>query len=224
MNSTTAVPLALYQANVELQSRLGELVQAGGQHWLEFGQRLVSDGIVESAAEFQDIIRTQDWQRLAALPADAFWRQLQQRFGDQQAATQLAVAAQASFVHGLQEALQDWQHQTVAALDQAGLALPALDRSWQELFSGWPPVLPAAPFAAPTSAPAPPPAPGRAAGKKAAARPPVARKAPAAAKKTTAKKAATKNVAAGKAAAKKAVKKPARRPVRKAAKKAAARR
>ena len=219
MNSSTALPLALHQANMDLQARLAELAQAGGQHWLEFGQRLVSDGIVESAAGFQDILRTQDWQRLASLPADAFWRQLQQRFGDQQAATQLAVAAQASFARGLQEALQEWQHDTVAALDQAGLSVPALDPSWQALFEGWQPVLPAASFAAG-------PEPSRAAAKQAARK--AAAPKPAAAKKAPpAKKAAKKTAkvpAAKKAAAKKATKKPAKAPARKPATKAGARR
>lgn len=229
MNSSTALPLALHQANMDLQARLAELAQAGGQHWLEFGQRLVSDGIVESAAGFQDILRTQDWQRLASLPADAFWRQLQHRFGDQQAATQLAVAAQASFARGLQEALQEWQHDTVAALDQAGLSVPALDPSWQALFEGWQPVLPAASFAAG-------PEPSRAAAKQAAQEKPAtpkaaARKSAAVRKTPPAKKAAKKAAkktakvpVAKKAAAKKATQKPAKAPARKPATKAGARR
>ncbi|HRF84426.1 MAG TPA: hypothetical protein PLO34_08390, partial [Pseudoxanthomonas sp.] len=87
-------------------ARIAELAQSGGQYWYEFVQRLVNDGIAEGSAELQEILHTQDWQRLLATPADAYWRQLQQRFGDQQAAAQIAVAAQASFARGVQDALE----------------------------------------------------------------------------------------------------------------------
>jgi len=204
MNDPTALPLALYQANLALQTRLGELVQAGGRHWLEFGQRLVNDGLVENNIELQEILRTLDWQKLAALPADAFWRQMQQRFGDQQAAAQLTVAAQSAFAHELQDALGAWQRDTIAALDDAGfgLAAPVVSSDWTVLFGG-----PSAAQAA-TATPSPPRA---AAAKKAPAKKAAARKAPAA------KKAAKP---AAKSADKTAAKKPAKKAV---AKKAAAR-
>ena len=57
MNNPVALPLALYKANLGLQSRIGELVQAGGRQWFEFGQRLLSDGIVENGTELQEILR-----------------------------------------------------------------------------------------------------------------------------------------------------------------------
>ena len=38
----------------------------------------------------------------------------------QQAAAQIAVAAQSSFARDLQEALARWQHETIAAMDEAG--------------------------------------------------------------------------------------------------------
>lgn len=208
MNDPTALPLALYQANLALQTRLGELVQAGGRHWLEFGQRLVNDGLVENNIELQEILRTLDWQKLAALPADAFWRQMQQRFGDQQAAAQLTVAAQSAFAHELQDALGAWQRDTIAALDDAGfgLAAPVVSSDWTVLFGG-----PSAAQA--TTAKSSPPR--ETASKKAPAKKATARKAPSA-KKATAR--------AAKPAAKKTAKAAAAKPAKKAvAKKAAAR-
>ncbi|AKC87104.1 phasin family protein [Pseudoxanthomonas suwonensis] len=190
MKDPTALPLALYQANVNLQARLAELAQDSSRHWLELGQRLVNDGIVEGSAELQEILYTQDWQKLASVPADAFWRQLQQRFGDQQAAAQIAVAAQSAFTQGLQDALLEWQRDTFAALDEAGLPLPTLEADWTALFGGWEAALqPAAPT-------------------------------PAAPAQRPAKKAAPRKAAAKKAPAKKAAGKTAARPARKAAKKA----
>jgi hypothetical protein len=206
MTDPTTLPLALYQANLDLQQRIGELLQSGGRHWLELGQRLASDGIVGDSAGLQDLIASGDWQKLAALPADTFWRQVQQRFGDQQAAAQIAVAAQSGFTHGLQEALARWQHETIAALDQAGfgLAAPAIDAQWT-----------VRPGVAPATRPAP---------AKATPRKPAAKKA--AVKKAGTKKAATKKAAAGSAAkpaARKAAKKAPGRSARKATRKRATR-
>lgn len=213
MKDPTAFPMALAQANCALQARIAELAQSGGQYWYEFVQRLVNDGIAEGSAELQEILHTQDWQRLLATPADAYWRQLQQRFGDQQAAAQIAVAAQASFARGVQDALAAWQRDTIAALDQAGLATPALDPDWAGLFAGWEAALPDVSVAYSLQ--------------------PVARKAPAkkqaAVKQAPARKKAAK-VPAKKAAGKTPAKQPATRkkaakaPAKKAAKKTGTRR
>ena len=213
MKDPTAFPMALAQANCALQARIAELAQTGGQYWYEFVQRLVNDGIAEGSAELQEILHTQDWQRLLATPADAYWRQLQQRFGDQQAAAQIAVAAQASFARGVQDALAAWQRDTIAALDQAGLATPALDPDWAGLFAGWEAALPDVSVAYSLQ--------------------PVARKAPAkkqaAVKQAPARKKAAKvpaKKAAGKTPAKQpaARKKAAKAPAKKAAKKTGTRR
>lgn len=99
------------------------------------------------------------------------------------------MAAQSSFARDLQEALARWQHETIAAMDEAGfgLAVPAVDTQWTAIF-----------------------------GKAAAPRAPVAKKAPTAApaadktspkpaaRKATAKKITARKAAAGKPAAKKA--------------------
>ena len=198
MKDPTALPMALAQANYELQARLAELAQSGGQYWHDLVQRLVNEGIVESNAELQEVLHTQDWQRLLSLPADRFWRQLQQRFGDQQAATQIAVAAQANFARGVQEALGAWQRDTAAALDQAGLATPALDPGWAGLLAGWETLLPDLAFSD-SPQPVAAPAPHRKAGPgKAPTRKPAQK--PAAAKKTAAKKAGAKKKPPGRSA------------------------
>jgi len=176
MNDPTALPLALYQANAALQARLGQLLQASGQHWLELGQRLFQDGLADARAGQDQLSRASgDWQALAALPAEAFWRQLQQRFGDQQAATQVAVAAQTAFARGLQEALQAWQEDTVQALEAAGLALP-LSGDWAALFAHWPPPPGRASQAAASASPATGPAPRRRPRKTAPAAKPAAKR------------------------------------------------
>jgi|GEM_PF-377492 len=210
MKDPTALPLSLYQANADLQARIGGLIQDSGRQWLDYAQRLVGDCVAEGNAELQGILLGQDWQRLAALPADAFWRQLQQRFGDQQAAAQAAVAAQAAFANGLQEALEDWRRDTATALDDAGLAYPASDPEWSVLFS-WEPAAAVATSRGEAASrdTAVNPAAKKAPAGKTPARKPTAKKAPA--KKATVKKAAAKTTVASKAA-----------PERTAAKKAAA--
>ena len=142
MKDPTTFPLALSQANAQLLARIAELARTGGQQWYELVQRLVNDGLVEGGTEVQEILRAQDWQRLLSLPADACLRQLQQRFGDQQATTQIVVAAQASFARGLQEAVKAWQKETVQALGNTALALPPGAAPWAELFKPWEQFLP----------------------------------------------------------------------------------
>lgn len=116
MSINTDLPLNLHKANLELQLRLGRLLQENQRKWLELGSRALGESIAESSAELEQVLKTQDWQALATLPGETFWRQLQQRFGDSQAVTQIAVSAQTAFATGLQEALQAWQKETAQAL------------------------------------------------------------------------------------------------------------
>ncbi len=116
MSINTDLPLNLHKANLELQLRLGRLLQENQRKWLELGSRSLGESIAESSAELEQVLKTQDWQALATLPGEAFWRQLQQRFGDSQAVTQIAVGAQTAFAAGLQDALQAWQKETTQAL------------------------------------------------------------------------------------------------------------
>ena len=103
MSDISKLPLNLYKANLGLQVKLGRLFQESGRQWIDYGYRLVNDGIVESNAEAEALLTAEDWQKLATLPAESFWRQLQQRFGDSQAVAQIAVTAQTDFARGLLE-------------------------------------------------------------------------------------------------------------------------
>lgn len=145
MSDISKLPLNLYKANLGLQVKLGRLFQESGRQWIDYGYRLVNDGIVESNAEAEALLTAEDWQKLATLPAESFWRQLQQRFGDSQAVAQIAVTAQTDFARGLQEAVQAWQQQTAGVLGEvAPAALSGGDSPWANLFKPWQQLLQAA--------------------------------------------------------------------------------
>ncbi len=153
MNTKTELPLELYKANLELQARVNKLIQETGEQWLDLGHRLIGDGIAESNAEIEEVLKADDWQSLATLPAESFWRQVQQRFGDAQAVTQIAVVAQNTFASGLQDAIRTWQQETAQTL--GGITgLPGTD-ALNEMFKPWQALLQASvPAAAERSAPA----------------------------------------------------------------------
>lgn len=139
MGNASDLPLALWKANLDLQLRLGRLVQDSGREWMELGTRAAGEGAAEFDAEFRRLLRGGDWQALAALPVEAFWRQAEQRVGDGQALNQLALRVQDGFVRGLVEALQDWQAQLAAAWSDAGAGVdgvPGLAEAWQSLAAG----------------------------------------------------------------------------------------
>ncbi len=136
MGNASNLPLRLYRANIELQLRVARLVQEHGQQWLELGTSALSDGISESDAEVRRLLDNQDWQSLAALPAETFWRQLQRHVGGGQAAAQVAVNAHNAFADGLVGTLKDWQEETAAAV--AGATLPGeLDAAWKQVAAPW---------------------------------------------------------------------------------------
>lgn len=184
------LPLALYKANLEFYLKTGKLLQESGQGWLDIGTRAFGDGIAEASAEVDQLIKSGDWQALAALPHDAYWRQLQQRFGDSQAIAQIAISHQTQFFAGLQEALKVWQEESAEILGASGNAFP-LEAGFEELLQPWNTLVAAQPKATPSAAKKTPP---RTPVKKAA------RKAPAKASKASAKKAAAKKPAAKKKA------------------------
>lgn len=133
MSNKTDLPLNLYKANLELQARVTRLAQQNGQQWLEFGHRLLGDGIADSDATVAELLKADNWQNLATLPADAFWRQLQQRFGDTQAVAQIAISAQTAFAQGLQQAVQAWQKEAGEAIGANSLTITP-GSAWSELF------------------------------------------------------------------------------------------
>ncbi len=105
--SNETIPLNLFKANLELQLRLQRLMQENGQQWLENATRAGSENIAESGTEIESLLKAQNWQELATLPAQAFWRQFQHQMGGAQALTQVAIKNQTTFTQGLQQAIQD---------------------------------------------------------------------------------------------------------------------
>ena len=204
MGNASDLALALWKANLDLQLRIGQLVQDSGRDWLELGTRAAGEGAVEFDAGLRKLMRGGDWQALAALPVEAFWRQAEQRVGDGQALNQVALHAQDSFANGVLEALQDWQQALAEAWNEADLgfdAAPDLADAWRSLLSNWDAGIAAL-------APVAPAASAR------AARQPAAPAKTAAAKKTVAKKKPATNKSAPakkKTAAKKPAKKGSRR-------------
>ncbi|MCR6664115.1 MAG: phasin family protein [Luteimonas sp.] len=136
MGTPADLPMQLWKANLDLQLRIGRLLQDSGREWMELGTRAVGETVEEGDAEVRGFLRSGDWQSLAALPVDAFWRQAQQRMGDSQAVTQIAVTAQNAFARGLIEALQDWQKDTARILADAGKGAEAT-ADWQAMFAPW---------------------------------------------------------------------------------------
>src|SRR5690606_6679587 len=120
------------------QTRIGRLMQEGGQQWLEQGTRAVGESAAEFDTEARRLLQAGDWQALAALPVETFWRQAEQRLGDGQAAAQAALQTQEGFVGGLTEALQEWQRDLAKAWAVAGIdagAMPGVAGSWDTLLS-----------------------------------------------------------------------------------------
>src|SRR5690606_6899660 len=67
MDKTSNLPLALWQANLDLQMRLGQLLQDGGRQWLEQGTRTAGEGAAEFDAQARKLLQAGDWPALAAL-------------------------------------------------------------------------------------------------------------------------------------------------------------
>ena len=137
MAPASDLPLALWQANLDLQLRIARLLQDNGREWLDMGLRAVGEGAFEFDAETRALWRGGDWQALAALPVETLWRQLEQRVGDGQALAQVALNAQDAFANGLASALRDWQAQVTRALAEAGAGEASPFDAWQATVAPW---------------------------------------------------------------------------------------
>ena len=135
MANPSDLPLSLYKANTELQLRVNKLVMENWKKWLELSTRAMDDGIAEQQARVEQLIKAQDWAALASMPADTFWRQLQQRMGDASVSNQIAANVQAHFAKGLQDAVQTWQKDTARAL--GGVGDMNLSEPWKDIMSPW---------------------------------------------------------------------------------------
>lgn len=136
MSIDTRLPLSLHKANLALWLRTTELLQQVRQQWLERGTQTVSETIEETRAETEQLLESQDWQSLVALPGHAAWRLLNRQASDFQAAAQTAISIQTSFGSGFQQALAAWQQASAQALSQAGNAMP-IQTSLREFFRNW---------------------------------------------------------------------------------------
>ena len=114
--SCKTVPLDLYKANAALQLRLTRLLQENGHRWLHSLQQVSADGVAETSAEIEELLKSANWQTLATLPSESLRRLFQLRANDAGAMRQVALENQAAFVAGLQQALQAWQDEIAAAM------------------------------------------------------------------------------------------------------------
>lgn len=135
--SFETIPLSSYKANVELQLRLSRLLQESGHRWLDSVQQSSSESIAETTAQIEGLLRSENWQALATLPAETFWRLFQSRMSDAQTLNQIAVQNQAAFTTGLQQALESWQSAATQTLSTSGSTLPLQDifKQWGALFT-----------------------------------------------------------------------------------------
>jgi hypothetical protein len=85
-------------------------MRESGHRWLAAAQHSSATGISETTAELQSLLRAEDWQSLASLPAEAFMRRLEDRMSDAKSASDIAIKNQQAFASGLQQALEAWQN------------------------------------------------------------------------------------------------------------------
>jgi hypothetical protein len=137
------LPIHLYKANAELQLQITRLLQESSHHWLEAMQQLSAGGVLETISRIQGLQQAADWQALATLPSEVFWRLCQGRMGDTQAVGQVAAKSQVAFVNGLRQAVATWQESVSEAFGASGDAA-----SFMQLCQRW-----AQPWTAPSAAP-----------------------------------------------------------------------
>ncbi|KKW68227.1 hypothetical protein AAV94_06065 [Lampropedia cohaerens] len=144
MTDSTQSSLDMHKANLQLATRIVKLLEQQSQQSLELAIRLMDERINACDATIEALQKTGDWQTLAALPSEAFWRQLHQLTGDSQALSQAALRLQTHVAASLQEAIQEWQRQALLAFKNsmpgAGGTIPAFSESaWTELLRPWNP-------------------------------------------------------------------------------------
>ena len=90
----TKTPLALYKANLELVLRLGALLQENRLRWTRFGVASADEAIERTLNETGRLLTSNDWQSLANLPGETFWKAVQGEPGPMQGAIETAVTNQ----------------------------------------------------------------------------------------------------------------------------------
>ena len=137
------LPIHLYKANAELQLQITRLLQESSHHWLEVMQQLSAGSVLETTSRIQGLQQAADWQALATLPSEVFWRLCQGRMGDAQAVGQAAVKSQTVFADGLRQSLSAWQESVSEAFGASGDAA-----TFTQLCQRW-----AQPWTAPSAVP-----------------------------------------------------------------------
>lgn len=141
MNSE--LPIQLYKANAELQLQITRLLQESGHHWLDAMQQINTGRVLESGARIQALQQVADWQALATLPVEVFWRLCQGQVGDGREVGEAATKSQTAFAEGLRQALATWQESVAGAFGASGDSANAA-----QLYPQWTP-----PWAVPAHAP-----------------------------------------------------------------------
>lgn len=136
MDTKADLPMKLWKANLDLQLRIGQLIQDSGREWMDLGAHAVGEGMQETDTELRDLLRGGDWHALASWPANAFWRQAEVRLGDGQELARIAISAQNAFARGLVDAVRDWQDEVAAAVADTAKGKDAVD-GWQAMFEPW---------------------------------------------------------------------------------------
>lgn len=114
------LPIQLYKANAQLQLQITRLLQESGHHWLEAMQQINAGRVLETGARIQGLQQAADWQALASLPAELFWRLCQGQVSGGREVGQAAAKSQAAFADGLREALVAWQESVSQAFGASG--------------------------------------------------------------------------------------------------------
>lgn len=135
--NATTLPFNLYKVNLGLQARIIKLVQTNSQQWLDIGYHAAKDGLAESTAEIEQILKAGDWQKLAALPAESFGRLSQKNVAEGQALAKTLFDSQTAFAEGLQDAVKTWQKETAGLFGESPVAAPFVNAEWADLFKPW---------------------------------------------------------------------------------------
>lgn len=86
----------------------------------------------------QSLLKAEDWQSLASLPAEAFMRRIEDRMSDARSASDIAIRNQQAFASGLQQALEAWQKAVADAMRADGSSICPLCRCRTSSSSGCP--------------------------------------------------------------------------------------
>ncbi|WP_027015686.1 hypothetical protein [Comamonas composti] len=133
--SADTLPFHLFKAQLELQLRMARLAQENAKQWLEQAT-LTGPGCLSSTCdEIESLQQAGNWQQLAALSTQSFWRQITQQANQVQNMAQSAFSGQSTHAQALQQALQQWQAHVSQAFgaDSTGEPLKNLMGIWASI-------------------------------------------------------------------------------------------